>query len=191
MTLCSSYSWLCGGATGRSHTYQEIDGHSCGRYDDEKLKHIERAKRDLHRYTHYHNRYESHASSLKEEGNLYVTIEEMMNDSRSEDTHFKSFRWALNGLNQLKRARQILSYSYPFAFYMFGHELFGDAMRPNERLMKQNLFEDQQQQLECQVENLSMHLGKTFHLLSDKELFETSQQVTNLSSIVNRLCKEM
>ncbi|KAH7660933.1 E3 ubiquitin ligase RBR family protein [Dioscorea alata] len=185
------FCWLCGNATGVGHTYDTIDGHSCGRYDDDKIKHIERAKRDLYRYTHYHNRYESHAKSLKEEINLYETIEELINDSKSEDTHFKSFRWALDGLNQLKRARGVLSYSYPFAFYMFGRELFIDDMRPEESLMKKNLFEDQQQQLECQVENLSMHLGKTFHLLSDKELSETSQHVTNLSSIVNRLCKEM
>ncbi|KAJ0980341.1 hypothetical protein J5N97_008596 [Dioscorea zingiberensis] len=185
------FCWLCGAATGSAHTYHKIKGHSCGRYDDEKVKHIEHAKRSLHRYTHYYDRYKVHADSLKHENEFKVTFEELVRTSKSEESNHKSFRWALNGANQLLRARQVLSNSYPFAFYMFGDELFQDEMTPEERLQKQNLFEVQQQQLEFQVENLSMCLGKGFHGISDTELFDTSLHIINLTRIVNTLCKEL
>lgn len=30
-----AFCWLCGGATGRAHTWSNIENHSCGRYKDE------------------------------------------------------------------------------------------------------------------------------------------------------------
>jgi len=45
---------------------------------------------------------------------------------------------------------------------MFGDELFKDEMTAQERELKQNLFEGQQQQLESNVEKLSMFLEKDF-----------------------------
>lgn len=30
-----AFCWLCGGATGRAHTWTSIENHSCGRYKDE------------------------------------------------------------------------------------------------------------------------------------------------------------
>ena len=52
---------------------------------------------------------------------------------------------------QLFHARRILGYSYVYAFYMFGGELYGDEISPAQNATNQNLFEDQQQQLESEV----------------------------------------
>ena len=52
---------------------------------------------------------------------------------------------------QLFHARRILGYSYVYAFYMFGGELYGDEISAAQNATNQNLFEDQQQQLESEV----------------------------------------
>ncbi|KAL0356752.1 UNVERIFIED_CONTAM: putative E3 ubiquitin-protein ligase ARI1 [Sesamum calycinum] len=67
------FSWLCGGATGRDHTWSHIANHSCGRYKEDGEKKAERAKRDLYRYMHYHNRYKAHTDSFKQESRLRET----------------------------------------------------------------------------------------------------------------------
>ena len=48
-------------------------------------------------------------------------------------------------------ARRILGYSYVFAFYMFGQVMFADEISPARNAINQNLFENQQQQLEHMV----------------------------------------
>lgn len=30
-----AFCWLCGGATGRAHTWEHIENHSCGRFKEE------------------------------------------------------------------------------------------------------------------------------------------------------------
>ena len=50
--------------------------------------------------------------------------------------------------DQLFHARRILGYSYVFAFFMFGQVMFADEITPAQNAINQNLFEDQQQQLE-------------------------------------------
>ncbi|KAH9656396.1 putative E3 ubiquitin-protein ligase ARI1 [Citrus sinensis] len=132
-----AFCWLCGGATGRDHTWSRIAGHSCGRYKEDKAKKTERAKRELY------------------------------------------------------RSRRVLSYSYPFAFYMFGEELFKDEMTDEEREIKQHLFEDQQQQLEANVEKLSKFLEEPFDQYPDDKVMEIRMQVINLSVITDTLCKKM
>ncbi|ESQ50924.1 hypothetical protein EUTSA_v10022996mg [Eutrema salsugineum] len=87
-----------------------------------KEKQMERAKRDLFRYMYYHNRYKAHVDSSKLEDKLSDTILEKLKD----------FSWVTNGLHRLFRSRRVLSYSYPFAFYMFGDELFKDEMSSEE-----------------------------------------------------------
>ena len=51
----------------------------------------------------------------------------------------------------LVHARRILGYSYVFAFYMFGQVMFADEISPARNAINQNLFENQQQQLEHMV----------------------------------------
>ncbi|KAI7743844.1 hypothetical protein M8C21_031483, partial [Ambrosia artemisiifolia] len=119
--------WLCGGPTGRDHTWSSITGHSCGRYKEDEEKKSERAKRDLYRYMHYHNRYKAHTDSFKQESRLKETIRDKV-ETLEGNSQLRDFSWVTNGLYRLFRSRRALSYSYPFAFYMFGEELFGDEM---------------------------------------------------------------
>ncbi|KAK8949030.1 putative E3 ubiquitin-protein ligase ARI2 [Platanthera zijinensis] len=186
-----AFCWLCGAATGRDHTWSTISGHSCGRFKEDQSKRIECARRDLYRYMHYHNRYKAHTDSLKQESNLKETIQGKITISENKESRIKDYSWVINGLNRLFRSRRVLSYSYPFAYYMFGDELFKDEMSQGERDLKQNLFEDQQQQLESNVEKLSMFLEKDFQDFSDEEVMENMKHVINLSSIIDRLCKQM
>ncbi|GAV67119.1 IBR domain-containing protein [Cephalotus follicularis] len=186
-----AFCWLCGGATGRDHTWSRIADHSCGRYKEDREKKTERAKRDLYRYMHYHNRYKAHTDSFKLENKLRETMLEKVSISEERESKLRDFSWVTNGLYRLFRSRRVLSYSYPFAFYMFGEELFNDEMTDEERELKQHLFEDQQQQLEANVENLSKCLEEPFDQYSDDKVMKIRMQVINLSVITDSLCKKM
>ncbi|XP_039039795.1 probable E3 ubiquitin-protein ligase ARI2 isoform X1 [Hibiscus syriacus] len=186
-----AFCWLCGEATGKRHNWTSIYGHSCGSYKEDLEKKTEQAKRDLHRYTHYHDRYKAHTDSFKLEGKLRETMLEKISISEEKEWRLRDFSWVNNGLYRLFRSRRILSYSYPFAFYMFGEELFMDDMTNEERQIKQNLFEDQQQQLEANVEKLSMILEEPFDKYADDKVMEIRLQVINLSAITDFLCKKM
>ncbi|KAL4581252.1 hypothetical protein LXL04_017462 [Taraxacum kok-saghyz] len=185
--------WLCGGATGRDHTWSNITGHSCGRYKEDTEKKSERAKRDLYRYMHYHNRYKAHTDSFKHESNLQQSIKQKLEKLESKDSRLRDFTWVTNGLTRLFRSRRALSYSYPFAFYMFGDELFGDEMTKEDVEIKQHLFEDQQQQLESNVEKLSKFVEEPFDQdqYGEERIMEIRMQVINLSVITDTLCKKM
>ena len=74
---------------------------------------------------------------------------------------------------------------------MFGDELFKDEMTDEEREIKQNLFEDQQQQLEANVEKLSKFLEAPFDSYDEDKVMETRMQVINLSAITDNLCQNM
>lgn len=80
---------------------------------------------------HYHNRYKAHIDSMKQEATLKETIQAKIAASESKDSSkIKDYSWVTNGLVRLFRSRRVLSYSYPFAYYMFGDELFKDEMTP-------------------------------------------------------------
>lgn len=185
------FCWLCGGATGRDHTWSSISGHSCGRYKEDTAKKAERAKRDLYRYMHYHNRYKAHTDSFKLESKLKETIQDKISISEGKESGIKDYSWLTNGLYRLFRSRRVLSYSYPFAFYMFGDDLFKDEMTLEERELKQHLFEDQQQQLEANVEKLSKFIEEPFDEYPVDKIMEIRMQVINLSVITDKLCKKM
>ncbi|XP_027910627.1 probable E3 ubiquitin-protein ligase ARI2 isoform X1 [Vigna unguiculata] len=185
-----AFCWLCGGATGREHTWSSIAGHSCGRYKEQE-KTAERAKRDLYRYMHYHNRYKAHTDSFKIESKLKETIQGKIAISEEKDSTLRDYSWVNNGLSRLFRSRRVLSYSYAFAFYMFGDELFKEEMTEAQREIKQNLFEDQQQQLEANVEKLSKILEEPFETFSDDKVVEIRMQILNLSTIIDKLCQKM
>lgn len=140
---------------------------------------------------HYHNRYKAHTDSFKLESKLKETILEKVSVSEERDSRLRDFSWVTNGLYRLFRSRRVLSYSYPFAFYMFGDELFRDEMTKEERLIKKNLFEDLQQQLESNVEKLSKFLEEPFDQYSDDKVMDVRMQVINLSGIIDNLCKKM
>ncbi|MCD7451582.1 putative E3 ubiquitin-protein ligase ari2 [Datura stramonium] len=186
-----AFCWLCGGATGRDHTWSSIAGHSCGRYKEDMEKKSERAKRDLYRYMHYHNRYKAHTDSFTQESRLRETIKEKVANLESRDSRLRDFSWVTNGLYRLFRSRRSLSFSYPFAFYMFGDDLFRDEMTKEEKEIKQHLFEDQQQQLEANVEKLSKVFEEPFDDYEEAQIMEMRMQVLNLSVVTDTLCKKM
>lgn len=140
---------------------------------------------------HYHNRYKAHTDSFKLESKLKGTIQEKVSILEEKESKLRDFSWVNNGVNRLFRSRRVLSYSYPFAFYMFGDELFKDEMTNEEREIKQNLFEDQQQQLEANVEKLSKFLEAPFDQYDVDKVMETRMQVINLSGITDTLCQKM
>ncbi|XP_019099610.1 PREDICTED: putative E3 ubiquitin-protein ligase ARI4 [Camelina sativa] len=188
------FCWLCGEATGKTHSYRSIAGHSCGRYKDDKVRQLDRAKRDLDRYTHYHYRYKAHTDSSKLENKLRKSIlekAELNSETKDNRAVFKEYGWVTDAVNRLFRSRRILSYSYPFAFYMFGEELFKDEMSDEEREIKKNLFEDQQQQLEGNVEKLSKILEEPFHEYDHKEVINMKSQLIDMSALVDTLCKKL
>lgn len=140
---------------------------------------------------HYHNRYKAHTDSFKLESKLKESIQEKISISEERESMLRDFSWVNNGLYRLFRSRRVLSYSYPFAFYMFGDELFKDEMTQEEREIKQHLFEDQQQQLEANVEKLSKFLEEPFDQYTKDKVMEIRMQVINLSVITDTLCKKM
>ncbi|OIW08698.1 hypothetical protein TanjilG_03374 [Lupinus angustifolius] len=184
------FCWVCGGATGRDHTWSSITGHSCGRYKDQE-KSAEQAKRDLYRYMHYHNRYKAHTDSFKLETKLKEIIQGKIDISEEKDSKVRDYSWVINGLSRLFRSRRILSYSYAFAFYMFGDELFKDELSESQREIKQNLFEDQQQQLEANIEKISKILEEPFDTFPDDKVMEIRMQIINLSAVIDKLCQKM
>ena len=151
---------------------------------------MEHAKRELSRYVHYHDRYKAHTDSFKLEIKLKETIQENISKLEERDSAFKDFSWLTSGLNRLFRSRRVLSYSYPFAFFMFG-DLFNNEMTEAEKEIKQHLFEEQQQQLEANIEKLSLFIEEPFHQYTEDKVAETRMKIMNMSAITDNLCKKM
>ncbi|RWR74239.1 putative E3 ubiquitin-protein ligase ARI2 isoform X1 [Cinnamomum micranthum f. kanehirae] len=184
------FCWVCGGATGFDHTYSRIIGHTCGRYKEDSINKA-RVDKEIYRYMHYNSRYQAHTDSFDIERKLKETIQNKISVSETNDSGSKDYSWITNGLDRLLRCRRILSYSYAFAYYMFGNDLFKDEMTRKEREMKMNLFEDQQQQLEANVERLSKYIGVPFNQSSMDKVWATRMQVINLSVVTDQICKKM
>ncbi|ONI32775.1 hypothetical protein PRUPE_1G384900 [Prunus persica] len=184
------FCWLCGAPTGSDHTWDSIAGHSCGRFKEDEDMKLELAKRDLFRYTHYFNRYQAHTDSLKLESTLKKSIQEKISCLEEKELMFKDLSWATKALYRLFRSRQIISYSYPFAYHMFG-DLFENEMTAEERTIKQNLFEDQQQQLEANMEKLSLFTEEPFHEYKHEQIMELRMRILNLSTLTDKLCEKL
>lgn len=119
------------------------------------------------------------------------TIQDKINILEETEISSKDFSWIISGLDRLFRSRRILSYSYPFAYYMFGDDIFKDEMTKEERELKQNLFEDQQQQFEAHVEKLSSILEEKFHLYSEDEVKDLRLRIIALSVTTDNLCRNL
>ncbi|KAK2971050.1 hypothetical protein RJ640_017202, partial [Escallonia rubra] len=176
---------------GLQHTWNGIAGHTCGRFKEDAVQKTDRAIKDLARYVHYHNRHKAHTDSFKAEVSLKEKIQEKITNLEATDSTFRDFSWLSNGLERLFRSRRILSYSYPFAYYMFGDELFQNEMTTKEREIKQNLFEDQQQQLEANVERLSMILEEPFDEYAKDKVMETRMKTITQSALTDKLCQQL
>lgn len=187
-----AFCWLCGAATGREHNWTSIEGHSCGRYKEDREREAARAERDLKRYMHYHSRWQAHTESLKLEAKQKVNVQDKIAKLEASESLVKDYSWLTIGLQRLFRARKALSFSYPFAYFMFGNDLFKDEITPEESEIYQNLFEDQQQQLEGTIERLSKAIETPFEFnVDDSRVAEIRLLVINLSTLTDTLCRKM
>lgn len=143
------------------------------------------------RYIHYHNRFKAHKDSMKLESKLKQTIGRKISSLEERESTCKDFSWAAKALYRLFRSRQIISYSYPFAYYMFGDDLLKSRMTKRERDIKQHLFEDQQQQLEANTERLSKLIEDRFDELSDDRLMDLRMTTIAVSNVVDNLCRKL
>ncbi|KAI4367653.1 hypothetical protein MLD38_023364 [Melastoma candidum] len=185
------FCWLCGGAFGRGSSLSPLPRCSCGRYKDDRGRNQDLEERELYRYMHYNGRYRAHADSFKLENKLRETLQQKVSSSVENDSAFYDFSWVDRGLYRLFRSRRVLLYSYPFAYYMFGEELFKDKIIKEERQLKQRLFEDQQQQLEYNVERLSKLLEEPIDKLERDRVADIRLQVLNQGAITDSLCQKM
>ncbi|XP_049355455.1 probable E3 ubiquitin-protein ligase ARI2 [Solanum verrucosum] len=185
------FCWLCGGATGLEHTWSSIRGHTCGSYKEGEEEKTTTVRNDLLRYTHYYERYMVHRDSLEAEANMKQKLNFEVLKLEAGELQSKDFSWVENGCNRLLQLRRILSCSYPVSFYVFGQALFKDEMTPKEREIKKNLFENLQQQLEINVERLSMFLEEPFADHPEDKLLETRMKIITLSVLTDNLCKEL
>lgn len=185
------FSWLCGAATGAVHTGYSIEGHICARYTKDKEKNLECARVYLWRFMHYHSRYKVHTASKEAEVHLKEKLKMKISELETGEPASQDLSWVEKGIYTLFQSRRILSYSYPFAYYMFGHDLFQNEMTKEKREIKQNLFEDQQQQIEAYVEKLSLVLEEPFKVYDKDEFAETRMKVICLSKVVDNLCRAL
>lgn len=172
-----AFCWLCGQATGRAHTWTNIEGHSCGAYKDEAEERASDAERTLKRYLHYLTRYEAHLASLALESKSREAAEAKANALQGGAAGGSWGAWVHEALSQLLLARSILSYSYIFAYYLFGGVWFKDDFAPAARELNQALFEDKQGQLEMEVERLAKLIE-----LPPEELLAQRMAVINLAA---------
>ncbi|XP_024515823.1 probable E3 ubiquitin-protein ligase ARI1 [Selaginella moellendorffii] len=181
------FCWKCGTATGAAHSYEHIVGHSCGRYKEEAETRAADAKRTLSRYLHYYKLWRAHMDSLKFEEKQEQLVQEKIERLEQRDLIVKDYTWLKSGLQMLYKARRAVSCSYPFAFFMFGNDLFKDDISPEQNAMNQVLFEDQQQQFEEQVERLSMLIEMPEEVL-EQDISGVRFKVLSVTALTDRLC---
>ena len=51
------FCWLCGAKTGTAHTWERIEGHTCGEWKAAADKQIEESKARHERYMHYYSHF--------------------------------------------------------------------------------------------------------------------------------------
>lgn len=184
-----AFCWLCGQATGREHTWTSITGHSCGRWKDEADKRVDQGKRQLERYLHYYRRYQGHLDSRKHEARARQQAADKIATLEGRDTDLKDYSWLMQALEQLCDTRSILGYSYAFAYYMFGGELYSEEISPEQNDVNKNLFEDQQQQLEAEAERLSHLINTPEAAMTDTVRLSIINSATNVERRVFNLYK--
>ncbi|PNW70486.1 hypothetical protein CHLRE_17g721950v5 [Chlamydomonas reinhardtii] len=150
-----AFCWLCGAATGTQHTWQKIEGHSCGRWKDELDRKIDNAARSHKRYMHYFERYKLHMDSYSKEGVKRSDLLKRIGEMVETGIEARDYTWLVRALDQLKVARGVLSNSYAFAYFFFGGEMYKDDFSDEDNKRNQDLFEEHQQRLEGEVERLS------------------------------------
>ena len=68
LVVCRScrqpFCWLCGAKTGTSHTWERIEGHTCGEWKAQRDKEIADSQARHKRYMHFYNHYQVRGCSV-------------------------------------------------------------------------------------------------------------------------------
>eukprot|EP01119_Soliformovum_irregulare_P021754 TRINITY_DN730_c0_g1_i2.p1 TRINITY_DN730_c0_g1~~TRINITY_DN730_c0_g1_i2.p1 ORF type:complete len:592 (-),score=120.57 TRINITY_DN730_c0_g1_i2:10-1785(-) len=177
--------WLCGAPTGQAHTWEKIEGHSCGKWKGETTTSPDKSRSALARFVHYYDRWKANDDTKKLKEKM---VEDMMVKAEilKEESAF-DVQWLHRALYQLFECRRILAYSYVFGFCMFDEEREMSAAEQKRNLLHKNLFEDFQEQLAVTTEKLSKYLEMT---IADTTP-HVFQEIINLTILNDRRCKAL
>ncbi|KAI9779005.1 MAG: hypothetical protein M1816_003782 [Peltula sp. TS41687] len=137
------FCWMCMGVWSEHGT----SWFNCSRYDSKSGEQGRdaqaKSRQDLERYLHYYNRYANHEQSAKLDKDLYLKTEKkMINLQSASGMSWIEVQFLDTASQALQSCRQILKWTYAFAFYL-------------ERNNLTEIFEDNQKDLEMAVESLS------------------------------------
>eukprot|EP01088_Endostelium_zonatum_P021945 TRINITY_DN899_c0_g1_i2.p1 TRINITY_DN899_c0_g1~~TRINITY_DN899_c0_g1_i2.p1 ORF type:complete len:708 (-),score=184.29 TRINITY_DN899_c0_g1_i2:63-1970(-) len=161
------FCWMCNKLFSTATVYN----HNCNMFDDSKAfegDNHQTAKARLERYTHYITRYDTHDKSRKMESKLLENIREKMRKMAELDkgnTSWIDQRYLEESTKQLFLCRDILKFTYVFAYYLFDLDLNSaspqilDDFPPFDHAFEQKKakeqFEFHQEELEVTTERLS------------------------------------
>lgn len=125
--------------------------YNCNKYkadDAQKARDSQEKSREaLQRYLFYCNRYMNHLQSLQFEHKLYAQIKLKMEEMQKHNMSWIEVQFLKHAVDILCQCRQMLMYTYVFAFYLKSN---------NQSL----IFEDNQSDLERATEKLSEYLER-------------------------------
>lgn len=149
------FCWMCMGLWSEHGT----SWYNCSRYDsrsgEEARDAQAKSRQSLERYLHYYNRYANHEQSAKLDKDLYLKTEKKMtNLQTASGMSWIEVQFLETASQALQHCRQILKWTYAFAFYLQRNNLT-------------EIFEDNQKDLEMAVESLSEMFEKPTADLAD------------------------
>ncbi|KAH3765117.1 putative E3 ubiquitin-protein ligase ariadne-1 [Pelomyxa schiedti] len=154
-TCGAHWCWVCVKAFDASTVYS----HNCNKY----AASADASRQSLERYLHYVVRYDAHAKSKAQESSIMKKMESRI-DELMHSCSWIELRFLESSLDQLFKCREILKYTYVFAYYLFEGGQASKAILMNDFRpfadkkqlgLAQTRFEDFQQQLETATEKLS------------------------------------
>lgn len=137
------FCWMCMGVWSEHGT----SWYNCSRFEEKSGSEARdaqaKSRQSLERYLHYYNRFANHEQSAKLDKDIALKAEKKMTTLQTTS----GLTWIevqfLSSASQcLQQCRQILKWSYAFAYYL-------------QRNNQTEIFEDIQKDLELAVENLS------------------------------------
>jgi len=196
-TCGQSMCWLCGAATGRLHSWDSIQGHTCGKFRLTVDTDAAAARKKMDKYLHYFEKYDGHMQSLRLAAALKSKVDKTIGELEGSTSALAD--WLSIGLHQLLRMRRFLAWSYAFAYYGFYEENYEKLKKAvavanasasrgaasssaGAVLHLQELYEDLQAVLQQSVERLS----KLVEMPSTEMTESTKNDVLNLSSATHK-----
>jgi len=136
------FCWICLGNWTAHRDY-----YNCNRYNESAAAAQATSRAALERFLHYANRYGNHMQSLKFENKLYDAMQAKMKEMQQLKMSWIEVQFLKKAVDVLCECRQTLMYTYAFAFYL-------------QKTNQQEIFENNQRDLESFTETLSEYLEK-------------------------------